>query len=299
MQPCFNLTNNTFLLILLIIIRGDEFRKEFSHLGELRSLLPRHVKIMALTATATKQLRKSVITILGMKKTSVVSVSPHRQNIIYSVVKFKSMEETFINMIFMLKTRRTNMPRTLIYCQRQDQCAQLYLLMRAIIGKESTHPPGSANLPKFRLFDCFTSATHPAVKDEILHAFTTPSPLRVVVATIAFGMGVDTPDIRHIVHWGPPEDVEQYVQGTGRGGRDGSTAHATLLCGAGLNKNISDKNMTNYSSNMSECRRHVLFAGFDSYRADSDVVNGCSCCDICSSKCECGSCTCNKQELFA
>lgn len=233
--------------------------------------------------------------ILGMKMNSaVVSINPHRSNIIYGVAKFASMEESFMRMIMLLKTRRTDMPRTLVYCQMQDQCARLYLLMRAVLGSDSTHPPGSPNLPKFRLFDCFTSSTHPLVKDEILRAFTTPSSLRVVVATIAFGMGVDTPDIRNVVHWGPPEDIEQYVQSTGRAGRDGAVAHATLLCGAGLNRHV-DKNMKKYCSNNAECRRQLLFTVFDGYVEDSGLI-GCTCCDLCKSQCECGACV--LQELF-
>lgn len=57
------------------------------------------------------------------------------------------------------------------------------------------------------------------------------SPLRIVIATIAFGLGIDTSDIRYVVHWGPPQDIEQYVQATGRAGRDGRTSHAILLYG--------------------------------------------------------------------
>ena len=61
--------------------------------------------------------------------------------------------------------------------------------------------------------DYFTSATHESVKEGVLKAFTQlTSPLCIVVATIAFGMGIDTPDIRYVVHCGPLQDVEQYVQ---------------------------------------------------------------------------------------
>ena len=78
---------------------------------------------------------------------------------------------------------------------------------------------------QFRLFDYFTSA----VKDGVLKAFSRPdSPLRIVIATIAFGMGIDTSDIRYVVHWGPPQDIEQYVQATG--GLAGMGAHHMQYC---------------------------------------------------------------------
>ena len=74
-----------------------------------------------------------------------------------------------------------------------------------------------------------TSFSH-MIKDAVLKAFVRPrSPLRIVIATIAFGMGVDTPDISYVIHWGPPEDIEQYVQATRRAGRDGNNSHAVML----------------------------------------------------------------------
>ena len=116
----------------------------------------------------------------------------------------------------------------------------------------------------------------------------------MVIATIAFGMGVDTPDIRNVVHWGPPEDVEQYVQSTGRAGRDGKTSHAILLIGSGLDKRDTEASMQEYSTNKAECRRRLLFRDFDQ---SADISNqGCACCDICQLKCKCGNCSI--QELF-
>lgn len=85
--------------------------------------------------------------------------------------------------------------------------------------------------PRFRLVDMYTHCTHQTVKDQVLELFTSPSSLRVVVATIAFGMGVDCPDVRQIIHWGVPEDVETYVQETA--GRDGFLSCAVLFHGHG------------------------------------------------------------------
>ena len=193
--------------------RGDDFRKEFSCIGELHSILPSNVKIMALAATATKTLRDSVINTLGMVKPVVVSESPDKPNLVLSVRNFESMETTFYPVVEKLRKERTSMGRILVYYWTQDTCAQLYLWMSCFMGPEKTDPPNAPDMPKYRLFDMFTACTHPEVKAEILHQITTEeSPLRLVIATIAFGMGINTPDIRTVIHLGPPEDIEQYCK---------------------------------------------------------------------------------------
>ena len=75
----------------------------------------------------------------------------------------------------------------------------------------------------------FMSCTDPIVKESILSRFTTESNLRIVIGTVAFGMGIDCPDVRQVFHYGPPSDIESYVQETGRAGRDGKPAYATLV----------------------------------------------------------------------
>ena len=279
---------------IICIHRGEDFRREFSRLGELRSLLPKHVHILAMTATATAS-RRSVIKMLGIIDPEVIMENVDKPNLIYSIHKFESMETTFHKLIQTLRRERTRMPRTIIYCQQEDKCAQLYLLMKMVMGEERVEPVGAPDLPEFCLFDYFTSATHESVKDEILKVFTQPSSsLRVVIATVAFGMGIDTPDIRYVVHWGPSQDIEQYVQATGRAGRDENTSFAVLLYSKGL-KRLVDETMLTYCRNNTICRRQSLFYDFDSFIHDPSN-KGCSCCDICSVNCNCGDC--QSQKLF-
>jgi ATP-dependent DNA helicase RecQ len=75
----------------------------------------------------------------------------------------------------------------------------------------------------------FTSVTDSEIKEEIIKLFTKESDLRIVVATIAFGMGIDCGDVREVIHVGAPDDVESYIQETGRAGRDSLAALAMLL----------------------------------------------------------------------
>ena len=85
---------------------------------------------------------------------------------------------------------------------------------------------GKPNVVQYRLY---TKCTENCIKEKILTAFAIPdSTLKVIIATTAFGMGIDCPNVRHVVHWGPAEDIESYVQQTGRAGRDGVNSKATL-----------------------------------------------------------------------
>ena len=75
----------------------------------------------------------------------------------------------------------------------------------------------------------YSASTTQAVKDKILPSFTDiDGSVRIVVATIAFGMGLDAPNVRQVIHWGPSDSVESYLQESGRAGRDGDSATAIL-----------------------------------------------------------------------
>lgn len=76
----------------------------------------------------------------------------------------------------------------------------------------------------------YTRASTPEMKEKVISAFCQQtSVLRIVIATTAFSMGLDCPDVNQIIHWGTPPDLEQYVQEIGRGGRDGKESNAILL----------------------------------------------------------------------
>ena len=194
----------------------------------MRSLLPPSVNIMALTATASKLLRKEVARLVGMHNEVVVARLPSKANITYSMVPFLSIEETFQPLAEKLRKHGPNCTRTIIYCRTCDDCSSLYLYFRDFLSVDFTYPSGSPDLPGFRLVDMYMSSTEEAVQNEIVHIFRGQSSLRLVLATIAFGMGIDCPDVRQIVHYGPPGDIESYVQETRRAGRDEHLAGETF-----------------------------------------------------------------------
>ena len=244
---------------------------------------------MALTATATNKLRKEVCTILGMPDPCVIELSPDKTNVFLACYKFTSIVETFGPIADKLKAERVNMGRIIIFCKKRDTCNQIYSFFLYCLRNEFTEPPNeSIAVPEYRLMDKFTSGTQLEVKEKIIKSFKCPTaPLRIVVATIAFGLGIDCPNVRYIIHVGPPDDIESYVQHIGRSGRDSKPSCAIMLHGSTLMRN-SSKDLAKYCQLTDLCRRNVLFADFACYVPGS--VIGCKCCDICAKSCTCGSC---------
>ena len=105
--------------------------------------------------------------------------------------------------------------------------------------------------------DIFVSCTDTAVKESIISMFTAESCLRVVIATVAYGMGVDCPDVRQVIHIAAPNDIESYVQERGHAGRDGAPALALLL--SKKTPRPLTRYMKDYLNNQEVCRRDFLF----------------------------------------
>ena len=97
------------------LFRGQTFRTVLDRIGEVRSILPDGLNIMALTATATKTLRYSVSRTIGMHNPFVIAIAPCKKNIMYSVQTFESVEITFKPVVDRLKGERISMPRMIIY----------------------------------------------------------------------------------------------------------------------------------------------------------------------------------------
>ena len=95
--------------------------------------------------------------------------------------------------------------------------------------------------------------------------FTKENHLRIVIVTIAFGMGIVLPDVRQVTHVAAPDDVESYIQETGRAGRDGLPSLALLLHVKGHSPPLTDP-VKEYRDNMDMCRRDFLFQDTDNYK---------------------------------
>ena len=233
--------------------------------------------MMALTATATTKLRKEITDIIGLNNEVVVSVSPDKPNIVYMVKEFVSIKQTFSSLVAVVADKALEVPKTIIYCRRMEDCANLYIFFKESLKEKFVFPIGAPDLPRFRLVDMYTSCIDPNIKDIIMTRFTKLESPRILIATIAFGMGIDCPNVREVIHFGAPCDMESYVQETGRAGRDGLPALALLLTKPTKYVKI-EKSMAEYIANTETCRRKQLFKNFDNFEAHSLRA----CCDICT-----------------
>ena len=258
------------------------FRECYAHLHELRSLAP-EVPIIALTATATKLTKNTILNVLLMDNPYEIKESPNKLNLTYIVEymhKDTDLEFYFGWLVDELKTKHVSCERTIIYCQTIKQCGVVYGTIKGMLG----HHMYAGNKENV-LVEMLHSCTPAANKQNVLHSFQIGNgTIRVLIATIAFGMGVDCKGVHRIVHFGPSKTVEAYVQETGRAGRDGVQSMAYILYHGILLSHVEGQ-MKSFVKT-SECRRLALLKHFDSIlqRPEKDHL----CCDNCAAGCKCG-----------
>ena len=268
---------------------GDEFRMAFAEIGNLRSIIPQQVNIMALTATATQETLKTIIQRLSLRNPKIIAMSPQRINIFLRIDPAVAVDELATKLTEEFIEERVHFPKTVIFCRRHHDCSNLYLILREKLGNEITEPTGYPDLSEFRMVELYTRVSTPAKREAIIERFcAVNSTLRLVIATIAFGMGIDCQDIRRIIHWGLPSCVEEYVQETGRAGRDGGDAVAILY--EGKQGHYASEGMKAYVNNKDTCRRQLLFHDFLCFSGTELRTALCTCCDVCASCCICPKC---------
>ena len=253
--------------------------KEFGKLGEVRSLIPPTVHVIAMTATATTHITKRIIDILGMNSPVIVAETPDKLHVRYWVKEEGTIIDVFEPLALKLRKQHKKMQGVIIYCRHCEECSFIYQFFHSYLRAEVTEPIGMPNLVRFRLVDMYTSITQQDVQNTIIKSFcNAEAPLRIVICTIAFGMGLVCDDIKQVIHWRPSADLESYIQETGRAGCNGHMSSALLY----LRKSdirTASKEMKDYCSNTTKCRRAVLNSYFG---YDVTLVTGCACCDICT-----------------
>uniref|UniRef100_A0A0A0LES3 ATP-dependent DNA helicase n=2 Tax=Cucumis sativus TaxID=3659 RepID=A0A0A0LES3_CUCSA len=190
---------------------GHDFRPSYRKLSSLRSQLP-NIPILALTATAVPKVQKDVIISLGLENPLVLKSSFNRPNIYYEVRYKDLLDDPLADLCNQLKSSG-------------DVCAIIYCLERAMCDQLSVY------LAKYGI-SC--AAYHAGLKNELRKSVLEDwisSRIQVVVATVAFGMGIDRKDVRVVCHFNIPKSMEAFYQESGRAGRDQLPSKSLLYYG--------------------------------------------------------------------
>jgi len=187
---------------------GHDFRPAYMALGERLRELGRP-PLLALTATATQAVRDDVQRYLAMGDPVVVAGSPHRSNLAFEVMQISGNDRVRALTRFASRLRRPG----IIYCSTTKAVDELYGALRLM------------RMPVHRYHGRMAAADRNAEQEQYMK----PGRRTIMVATSAFGLGIDKPNIRYIVHYQSPASLEQYVQEAGRAGRDGRKANCVLL----------------------------------------------------------------------
>jgi len=187
-------------------------------IGSIRSLIPTSVKVLALTAMAILDTLDCVICSLSLEDPSLIGLPPNRSNIKYSVKHHTNIEEFTKKIIDDLILKQVNLPKTIVFCQSLQNCATFFGIIKKRLDKNITEPPGVPydEMMDFCLVDLFTAVLSTKIREALLKEFCKYNiRLRLLIATTAFGMGVDCPDIEIVTNWGCPNTIEELVQETG------------------------------------------------------------------------------------
>jgi ATP-dependent DNA helicase RecQ len=209
--PCFERVRPPLLCVdeaHCISEWGHDFRPAYLRLGAARERLG-SPPVLALTATATPRVREDIAERLGLRDPLVLTAPAHRKNLHLAVEIVPGAEKSRAAGRRIRGLRRPG----IIYCATTTAVDQLAGAL------------GRARIPVVRYHGKMRAADRAAAQ----RRFMKPSRRLIMIATSAFGMGIDKPNIRYIVHYQAPGSLEQYVQEIGRAGRDGRPAHCILL----------------------------------------------------------------------
>uniref|UniRef100_A0A8C5RF72 DNA 3'-5' helicase n=1 Tax=Laticauda laticaudata TaxID=8630 RepID=A0A8C5RF72_LATLA len=267
---------------------GHDFRNSFRSLGLLKKTLPK-VPIVALTATASSSIRKDIIDCLNLRTPHITCTSFDRPNL-YLEVRRKSgniIQDLLQFLILKDKSTYEFEGPTIVYCPSRKTTEQVAAELRKLNLVCGIYHAGMGIKAR-------RDVHHKFMRDEI----------QCIVATIAFGMGINKADIRTVIHYGAPKEMESYYQEIGRAGRDGLPAScyalwtpADMSFNRHLISEIRDETFRLYKLKMmakiekylslNSCRRRIILSHFEDKqlrKASTGIMGTEKCCDNCRAR---------------
>lgn len=256
---------------------GHDFRPEYRALRTIRNSYPQ-IPILALTASATERVRRDIVEMLGVSEAKSFIASFNRPNLSYRVIpRINPLKQ--IREILDDHEDETG----IIYCLSRDRTESVAKELKEHGIKAAAYHAGLTAKEREKRQDQFA-------RDQV----------RVMVATVAFGMGVDKPDVRFVIHHDLPKNIESYYQETGRAGRDGLPSECILLYSSAdsaklwnfidqtsdpIEREVAGQQLSQLLrlAESSECRRVSLLRYFGEIYRDSGgaTTNYCGSCDNC------------------
>ena len=254
---------------------GHDFRPEYRRLKEMTELINPNVPIIALTATATPKVQSDIVKNLGLRDPEIFISSFNRANLYYEILPKVNVDQTNKSIVRFIQSHKNK--SGIIYTLNRKTTEELAAMLNANgISAVAYHAGLDSKLRANR-------------QDQFLN-----EDVHVIVATIAFGMGIDKPDVRFVIHYNIPKSIENYYQETGRAGRDGLEGKCILyyshkdvskLEHLMRDKSLSERevgaqliNETVSYAESSVCRRKTLLYYFGE---DYDDKKSCGHCDNC------------------
>ena len=251
---------------------GHDFRPEYRQLARLRQLLP-GVSLHAFTATATERVRRDIATQLALENPLELVGGFDRPNLVYRVLPRTTLKAQLVDVL-----ERHRREAGIIYCTSRKEVDALAAWLTTLGTKALPYHAGLSDIQRSRNQDAFLGER-----------------ADIIVATVAFGMGIDRSDVRFVVHAGAPQSLEHYQQESGRAGRDGLEAECLLISSAAdfmrwrvmleRNGEFNDASRTllrgieRYASSVGCRHRHLSEYFGDRYEAPAG--GGCAACDYC------------------
>ncbi|MEO7192822.1 MAG: DNA helicase RecQ [Vicinamibacterales bacterium] len=212
---------------------GHDFRPEYRQLAALRDRWP-NLSLHAFTATATERVRRDIVSQLGLRDPAVLIGSFDRPNLLYRVLARSTLKRQIAEVL-----ARHRGQAGIIYCQSRKEVERLAAWLTQTGVRAVPYHAGLPDDERHRNQDAFLNED-----------------VDIVVATVAFGMGIDRSDVRFVIHAGAPQSLEHYQQEAGRAGRDGLEAECVLVYSGG--DFARWRALLEQNGEMSEARRALL-----------------------------------------